>query len=67
MSSHLDRASQRMWAYLAAHPEIPEEEHAALYQDTLDNPEYYPHIWRDEWESATPSERADYWEWVDGL
>ena len=34
--------------------------------DVLENPENYPHIWLDEWEVMTPSERADYWEWVGG-
>ena len=59
-SDHLDRVNARV---LAAYPGGMSAEQV---QDTLDNPEYYPHIWLDEWESMSEQERADYWEWVDG-
>jgi hypothetical protein len=39
---------------------------AELATDPLENPENYPHIWLDGWESMSESERTDYWESVGG-
>jgi hypothetical protein len=48
---------------LAAYPDGMSAE---LATDALDNPEYYSHIWLDEWGSMSEQERADYWESVGG-
>jgi hypothetical protein len=60
VSSYLDRVNARMQAA------YPDGQSIELANDTLDNPENYPHIWLDEWEAMSPSERVGYWEWVDG-
>jgi len=60
MSSYLDRVNARMQAAYADGQSI---EHAT---DILENPENYPHIWLDEWEVMSESERADYRESVGG-
>jgi hypothetical protein len=46
---------------LAAYPDGQSIE---LATDILENPENYPHIWLDEREAMSGSERADYWESV---